>query len=326
MAGHTPLLSQALSWLYQGPACCAGHHMLNADEANAEPQPAPSAYEALRSQFNAAVAHIYQQQGFTPAQLADEPVKGLINGIYKEFKEAISTGITLGGGMASQALQKLQTDVYVFSGMKTYAQLREAANLMVQPGVNGGPATLKPYAQFEREALDIHQAYNVHHLRTEYHYAATTAQNAARWAKYEAQKERYHLKYMTDNGPNVRPSHKALEGIVLPVDDPFWNQYAPKNGWNCHCYLEQVRIGEEPVSNSEEATKLGEAATTRLAKDGSNAEAMFRYNPGKQGVIFPPRHPYVRTKCGSNLSSAEDNKCAAKKVVERMAKDDVLKV
>jgi hypothetical protein len=126
---------------------------------------------------------------------------------------------------------------------------------------------------------------------------------------------------MTDNGPNVRESHRALEGTVLPVDDPFWNQYAPKNGWNCHCFLLQVHKDDEPLSDSAEAIAKGDKATTQLGKDGSNAGAMFRYNPGKQGVIFPPKHPYVRTRCGNNLSAADDDKCKAKEVVEGMAKE-----
>jgi hypothetical protein len=55
-----------------------------------------------------------------------------------------------------------------------------------------------------------------------------------------------------------------------------------------------VHKDDEPLSDSAEAIAKGDKATTQLAKDGSNAGAMFRYNPGKQGVIFPPKHPYSK--------------------------------
>jgi hypothetical protein len=55
-----------------------------------------------------------------------------------------------------------------------------------------------------------------------------------------------------------------------------------------------VHKDDAPVSDSNTAQELGEKATTQITKDGSNALAMFRYNPGKQGVIFPPKHPYSK--------------------------------
>ena len=36
----------------------------------------------------------------------------------------------------------------------------------------------------------------------------------------------------------------------------------------------------------------GEKATTKLNKDGKNTLDIFRFNPGKKGVVFPPKHPY----------------------------------
>lgn len=249
--------------------------------------------------------------------MADEPVKALLNATYSHFKGALGKGIDY--RISDAFLKKLQTDVFVFSGMKTYTQLRETAGLLVAADGKG----IRSFESFRQETSKINAKYNERYLRTEYQYAVTTAQNAGRWQKYEAQKGQYHLKYMTDNGPNVREAHRALEGTVLPVDDPFWNQYAPKNGWNCHCFVIQVRKGEYDLSDSEDAQKKGEKATTQLAKDGSNAGAIFRYNPGKQGVIFPPKHPYTRTRCGNALSAADDDKCRAKKVVEGLAKEEV---
>lgn len=249
----------------------------------------------LLDAFKQAMRWLHTTGSFSSKDLTKPAVKRLINAIYTPLKEAVNSGLqSLKTGVSEALIKRLQTDVYVFSGMKTYVQLKEAANALYMPKADGSGQVIKPYAQYEADTLKLHQQYNVRHLATEYQYAVTTAQNAARWQRYEAGKERYHLRYLTDNGPNVRPSHRALEGTTLPVDDPFWNQYAPKNGWNCHCYLVQVRIGEYPVSDSAKAQALGEVATTELDKKGGNAAAMFRYNPGKQQVIFPPKHPYAK--------------------------------
>lgn len=270
----------------------------------------------VKKAFAAAAKHIYGLKKFEAGNMQDEPVKGLLNATYSTLKKAVTSQIDY--RISDGFLKKLQTDLFVFSGMKTYAQLKETASLLVAEDGKG----LRPYQSFVQEVKKVDNTYNDRYLRTEYHYAATTGQNATRWQKYEAQKERYDLRYLTDNGPNVREAHRVLEGTVLPVDDPFWNLYTPKNGWNCHCFVIQVRKGEYPVSDSDAAQKMGDVATTQLTKNGKNAGAIFRYNPGKQAVIFPPNHPYLQTRCGSKLS-ADDDKCQAKKAVEGMAKDEV---
>lgn len=301
-------IHQALGLLYANQ-CCPPAAPANQWLAT-DPKP-------IQQAFDKAAKHLHKAKKFDAAMMADEPVKELINATFTALKKAVNTGITQGGRVTAQTTAKLHSDVYVFSGMKTYTQLKEAAGLLTDPATGG----IKPYAAFERDILASNAKYNTKYLRTEYQYAATTAANAARWQKYEAQKERYHLRYLTDNGPNVRDAHRALEGTVLPVDDPFWNQYLPKNGWNCHCFVVQVKIGEHPVSDSETAQKLGETATTQLTKDGKNAGAIFRYNAGKDKVIFPPKHPYTHTRCANKLSADDDDKCKAKKEVEKQAKE-----
>ena len=54
----------------------------------------------------------------------------------------------------------------------------------------------------------------------------------------------------------------------------------------------QVRRGKYPRSDSNTAIQQGREATYQAGKNGVNKAAIFRYNPGKQQVIFPPHHPY----------------------------------
>ncbi len=86
-------------------------------------------------------------------------------------------------------------------------------------------------------------------------------------------------------------SHAALHGITLPFDDPFWNTHWIPFGWRCRCNIVQVRKGKYEVTDSETATAKGRQAVPE----------MFRYNPAKAKVIFPPKHPYYAQHCGQKL-------------------------
>lgn len=205
--------------------------------------------------------------------------------------------------------------------------MSEASSLLLDDDGN-----LKPLNKFTEDIKKLNDTYNDNYLRAERNFASRSAQSAAKWQKYETGKDRYDLRYLTDNGPNVRDSHRALEFTTLPVDDPFWNQYTPPNGYNCHCFLVQVRKGEYPVSDSTDAIAKGDQATTQIGKDGSNKAAIFRFNPGKEMKVMPPNHPYTSGNCG-NLSAVwhtlsvsqkiqlagQADKCRAKKVVEEMS-------
>ncbi|MBQ7820298.1 MAG: hypothetical protein IJ341_11450, partial [Bacteroidales bacterium] len=78
----------------------------------------------------------------------------------------------------------------------------------------------------------------------------------------------------------------------------------PPLGWRCRCTVVQVRKGKHPVSDSDAACSVGEHATS-LPK-----QKIFRFNPGKTGKVFPPKHPYrkvpAETKAVIEKVSAEE--------------------
>lgn len=67
----------------------------------------------------------------------------------------------------------------------------------------------------------------------------------------------------------TRDSHRALNGIVRPVDDAFWKTYFPPNGWNCRCEAIQTDDKVTPVPG-----KL------------PVLDEMFRRNPGEELKVF----------------------------------------
>lgn len=222
--------------------------------------------------------------------------------------------------------QKLANDTFIFSGFKTYSQLKTASELLVDD--TGKP---KPFAQFSRDVEAIHANYNQRYLEAEYYFAQGSAQMAAKWANLD-DTGRYNLQYRTAGDSRVRDSHAALRDTTLPADDIFWDEYYPPNGWKCRCQAVEVSKDRYATSDSDAAIKAGKAATTSIGKDGKNSLAIFRFNPGKQQIIFPPKHPYKGdlSKCGNvNLAegSGQDEKCkVAAELQKQLPQSDDFKV
>lgn len=222
--------------------------------------------------------------------LGDEPLLDVVNETNRILEHALKIGIA--DNMPPEAmLNKLKEDVFVFSGFKTHAQLKEAASFLLDANNK-----IRSYKDFKEDVLKLHKTYNSLYLEAEYEFAISSSQMAAKWADFEADGDRYNLQYRTAGDERVRESHAALNNTTLPLDDPFWNNYLPPLGWRCRCTTVQVRVGKYPESNSKESIDQGEKATTRLDKNGKNADAIFRFNPGKDKVIFPPKHPYYKVQ------------------------------
>lgn len=160
---------------------------------------------------------------------------------------------------------------------------------------NGG---VVPYDKFKQQMLKLNETYNTNYLNTEYNYATQTAQMAAKWNDIEQDGDEYWLQFRTSRDEKVRESHDALHNTTLPPSDPFWDSYMPPLDWNCRCTVVQVLKDKYAQSNSAQAVEKGETATTRIDKKGVNRAAMFRFNPGKQRVIFPQNHPYFKVQQG----------------------------
>jgi len=73
-------------------------------------------------------------------------------------------------------------------------------------------------------------------LKTIYQTNMHQAKAVGSWKKMQETKEALpYLKYSATLDSRLRPSHKKMHGIVLPIDDPFWEQFYPPNGFGCRC-------------------------------------------------------------------------------------------
>jgi len=81
-----------------------------------------------------------------------------------------------------------------------------------------------------------------------------------------------NLVYSAINDSRTRPAHAAMDGTILPVDHPWWDDHRPPNGFNCRC---------SSISLSEEEAK-GFGGVTVIAPD-AGPDKGWDYSPCKDG-------------------------------------------
>ena len=221
--------------------------------------------------------------------------------------------------MSDNMRRRLQRSNYIFSGLKTIHELNEAFPSLLDENGNR-----KPFEQFLNDVQKIHATYNEHYLRAEYNFVQASATMAEKWEEFQQDADRYYLQYRTAGDNKVRPEHADMHGITLPMDDPFWEEFYPPNGWNCRCTVVQVRKSKHPPTDHDEAIALGELAT------GKDTKGIFRFNPGKEQKTFPNYNPYTIQRCKDcdiakgklKLAFVPDNElCATCEILQKCVGD-----
>lgn len=255
--------------------------------------------------------------------LADNEVRKFIDRQKLVFDNAVDTALKE-VPLDEVSVQRLKESNYVFSGIKTFHELKETF-----PSLLDEDGNRKPFERFLNDVQKVHKTYNVQYLRTEYNFAHASALMAARWKKFEQDGDRYLLQYRTMYDKRVRRTHRMMHNITLPITSPFWDKYFPPNGWNCRCTVVQVRKGKYPVSDETEAMNLGSQATA------GKYQEMFMFNPGKRMTCFPAYNGYTIRKCNrcskrpdkmQLAADIPDNElCKACRIVQGMKENGYIK-
>lgn len=166
----------------------------------------------------------------------------------------------------------------MFSGAKTYQQIKEMSGLLVQGD------HIASFTDFRKGAREIFDLYNETWLRTEYDTAIGQAQNAVKWNQIARDVDTLPiLEYDAVMDANTSEICRPLNGIRLPVGHALWKRYAPLNHFNCRCVLRQLPAGEITDKSRIQA----------LEKEvGEKMQDIFKMNPGIDRVIFSDQHPY----------------------------------
>lgn len=157
-------------------------------------------------------------------------------------------------------------------------------------------------------------------LETIYRTNLRTARATGQWEGIEAVKDRFpYLEYVAVRDERTRDDHRALHGIVLPVDDTFWADHFPPNGWNCRCRVRKVserRLKAKglAVTTPGQLKARGGTATKQVRNRRTGdiltvaraVDPAFSYNPGRARLRKITPAPIVDNEMASAQPKPED--------------------
>lgn len=250
--------------------------------------------QRLQERFEGMMRALHKEQGATLRIeiMADKPIQDFID-THADILDSSSASVKMSDDMRS----RLSRSNWIFSGIKTFHELNEAF-----PSLINEDGSRKPFERFLNDVQKIDETYNRNYLHSEYNYVHASADMAAKWEQFMEDGDRYLLQYRTAHDDRVRPEHAELEGVTLPIDDSFWADYYPPNGWNCRCTVVQVRRGKYEITPHDEAMTRGEIALQR------DTRGIFRFNSGQQRKSVPDYNPYTISACKSCSVATGDTK------------------
>ncbi|REC47862.1 MULTISPECIES: minor capsid protein [Chryseobacterium] len=170
----------------------------------------------------------------------------LVKQIYKDLSSGTETvygeqWVKFNIKEPNSLVQKFKKNLWQFSSAKTYVELQEMNNNLLDKG------RIRPYPEFLQEVRKTSQKFNENYLQAERQTAVKGAQVAEQWKGFLKNADLFpNLQYLTVGDDRVRPQHQALNGIVKPIKDSFWKTYYPPNGWRCRCYVIQTAATVTP--------------------------------------------------------------------------------
>jgi len=178
---------------------------------------------------------------------------------YKEVSENIS--IDFANKNEYKILTGLQANAFEFASAR-YEYLKSKLSGLDEDSKKVTLAKYEGYLEVEKE-----------------HFAAS-AQMARQWLDFEANADEFPLlKYITASDDHVRPNHKALNGVTLPITDDFWSSHTPPLGYRCRCTLQQLKA-DAPQTPKDKVPQV------------NPDKPLFANNAGISGKAFIDKHTY----------------------------------
>jgi SPP1 gp7 family putative phage head morphogenesis protein len=167
--------------------------------------------------------------------------KGLAEAFAWEdiWQEENAKAFTVAKAMQREVLEDIRAalDAALAEGT-TLTQFREELTPTLQArGWWGRQEMTDPLTGETREV----QLGSLRRLRTIFDVNMRCAYQAGRWERIERVKTAMpYLRYVAVMDDRTREEHRAWHGVVLPVDDPWWNTHYPPCGWRCRCTVTQM--------------------------------------------------------------------------------------
>lgn len=190
------------------------------------------------------IARDLQQGKMKPSDLN----QNLITQTYNDLSEGAGKGYgkewgKFPGDNKGALPTELKKNIYQFSCAKTFTQLEAINKLLVT-----ADGRLRTYKEFREGVRALNKQFNENYLRTEYNTARSAAQMAQKWHGFLEAKDLFpNLEFRTVGDDRVRPDHILLDGIIQPIESPFWVDYFPPLDWSCRCDVMNTAADPTPV-------------------------------------------------------------------------------
>jgi SPP1 gp7 family putative phage head morphogenesis protein len=196
-------------------------------------------------------------------------------GFNVPFNEAIASmekrGIVLPDKYYGE-LQRIERQLaFSIAGVTSIDKLQNVLNSLTDKLSKG--ATFQQWQKDIRvQDLDLPK----HRLDTIYRTNLQATTNRGRWEQFQQTKNtRPYLMYDAVNDSRTRPTHKAMDGIIRPIDDPFWQTHYPSNGYRCRCRAISL-TAKQANDRSKNGEGLNKPITSNMRPDNG-----WDYNVGE---------------------------------------------
>ncbi len=152
-------------------------------------------------------------------------------------------------------VQQLRLNVADFAAHKAYK---------LNKGIQDGDKIIK--AKFNQ------------YQKTEYNAVVARCRTVDQWDRFQGERHLYpNIEWLLTRSVTPREEHLAYVGLVLPMDDPFWQNNQPGNEWGCKCDW-----------------RTTDAEPTDAPADVRDPSEGLEGNPYETGEIFTDNHPYFK--------------------------------
>lgn len=193
--------------------------------------------------------------------------EGIKQGYGKDITEVVTDSVD------HRMLSALRKNVWQFSAAKNYSQLRALSNALI-----GSDGKVLSFSAFKKAAYEINNEHVGPWLKAEYDLSIGGSQMAAKWAAIQENNVPI-LEFDAVMDRKTTETCRSLNGVRKATNDPFWNIYYPPNHYYERSTVREVYSG---------------AITPSSSIDYPTIPDMFKVNLGKEGLAFPPGHPYFK--------------------------------
>ena len=166
------------------------------------------------------------------------------------FDEAISyfeNKVPMGSGRYTDIWHQQHSHVFTFArsaGFDFVADVQNALTQALQEGTDFRVFKKQVLPMLEKKGWFKHVGAKTdkaksRRLKVIYRTNMRTTYAAAQWQQgidtEMATGEPIFVEYIARMDGKTRPEHRQWDGIILPMNDGFWDYHLPPNGWGCRC-------------------------------------------------------------------------------------------